>query len=78
MKTILVPVDFSPSSLNASNYALDLANSVNAELVLLHVFEFPVLYPETYYRYGHRRPATNGNRIKIRRTQTGSAPQIEN
>ena len=48
MKTILVPVDFSSSSLNASNYALDLANSVNAELVLLHVFELLVFYPETF------------------------------
>ena len=47
MKTILVPVDFSSSSLNASNYALDLANSIKAELVLFHVFEIPVLYPET-------------------------------
>ena len=47
MKTILVPVDFSPSSLNASNYALNLANSIKAELVLLHVFYLPVLYPET-------------------------------
>ncbi len=47
MKTILVPVDFSSSSLNASNYALDLANSITAELVLFHVFQLPVLYPET-------------------------------
>lgn len=47
MRTILVPVDFSSSSLNAANYALNLANSINAELVLLHVFYLPALYPET-------------------------------
>jgi nucleotide-binding universal stress UspA family protein len=47
MKTILVPIDFSSASSNAADFALDLAKSINASLVLLHVFEVPVLYPET-------------------------------
>jgi nucleotide-binding universal stress UspA family protein len=41
MKTIVVPVDFSPASVNAANYALDLAMAVNAGLALIHVYKFP-------------------------------------
>jgi nucleotide-binding universal stress UspA family protein len=46
MKTILVPVDFSAASLNAANYALEFAQAVNANLTLLHVFQFPIAYSE--------------------------------
>lgn len=40
-KTLLVPVDFSPSSNHALAAAKDLATMLGAELVLLHTFEQP-------------------------------------
>ena len=46
MKTILAPTDFSVSSLNAVNYAADLAYSINAKLVLIHAIPFPIAVSE--------------------------------
>jgi nucleotide-binding universal stress UspA family protein len=42
MNTIIVPTDFSPASDNASKYAAELAQCVNATLVLLHVYQIPI------------------------------------
>jgi nucleotide-binding universal stress UspA family protein len=42
MKTILALIDYSTVSINALHYAADLALSVNAKLVLLHVYETPL------------------------------------
>lgn len=42
-KKILVPVDFSDRSNEALEYALDLAKVLGAEIVLLHVYEVPVV-----------------------------------
>lgn len=39
MKTIIAPTDFSAISLNAVNYAADMAVDINASLLLLHVAE---------------------------------------
>ena len=41
MKKILFPTDFSNASLNAFKYALELAHSCDAEIITLHVYEFP-------------------------------------
>jgi len=46
MKTIIAPTDFSGSSLNAVNYAADLAVSINAKLVLFHAIPFPIAISE--------------------------------
>ncbi|WP_026898248.1 universal stress protein [Daejeonella oryzae] len=46
MKTIILATDFSPSAMNAANYAADMALSVNAELLLLHIYQTPVIYYE--------------------------------
>jgi nucleotide-binding universal stress UspA family protein len=46
MKTILAPTDFSASSLNAVNYAADLAFSIKAKLVLFHAIPFPIAVSE--------------------------------
>jgi nucleotide-binding universal stress UspA family protein len=46
MKTILVATDFSPAALNAAKYAADMALAINADMVLLHVFQIPVTYNE--------------------------------
>jgi nucleotide-binding universal stress UspA family protein len=46
MKTILAPTDFSNSSINAVNYAADLALSIRAKLVLFHSIPFPIAVSE--------------------------------
>jgi nucleotide-binding universal stress UspA family protein len=43
MKTLLVATDFSNTSLNAVNYAADMAAAVNAKLQILHVMQVPVV-----------------------------------
>lgn len=46
MKTILATTDFSPAAHNAVKYAVDLALSINANLLLMHVVQSPVSYSE--------------------------------
>lgn len=41
MKNILVPVDFSDASFNASNYASMLCNIFNSEVILVHAYKNP-------------------------------------
>ena len=52
MKRILFPTDFSEAASNAFIHALEFANIVQGELVLLHAFELPVFdnqfFPENY------------------------------
>lgn len=44
MHTIIVTVDFTPSSINASRYAAQMAGSINARLLVLAVHQLPVSY----------------------------------
>ena len=46
MKTILVATDFSATAMNAANYAVDMAKAIDAEVLLLHVYNIPVIYSE--------------------------------
>jgi nucleotide-binding universal stress UspA family protein len=46
MKRIITLVDFSPTSLNAANFAADLALAVNAKLELLHIYKIPMAASE--------------------------------
>jgi universal stress protein A len=47
IRRILVPVDFSPLSDAAFEYALGLARKLDARLILLHVFQVPAFaYPD--------------------------------
>lgn len=46
MKTLVVPTDFSSVSVNAMNYAVDMAQAINAGILLLHVYNVPVTYTE--------------------------------
>ena len=46
MKTILVATDFSPAATNAANYAAEMALTINADILLLHVYQPPVGYLE--------------------------------
>jgi nucleotide-binding universal stress UspA family protein len=52
MKRILFPTDFSEVANNAFVHALELANIVNGEIIVLHTFELPVIdnqfFPENY------------------------------
>lgn len=43
MKKILFPTDFSETANNAFIYALHLANSIEAEIYVLHTYEMPIL-----------------------------------
>lgn len=49
MKTILVPVDFSPASRNALHFAAQLGQKVGAELVLFHAYMLPTPVSEVPY-----------------------------
>lgn len=51
IKRILVPVDFSPRSLQALDYAIDFAKPFAAELIVLFVVE-PVVYATPADLYG--------------------------
>jgi nucleotide-binding universal stress UspA family protein len=44
MKTIVVATDFSKTALNATNYAVDMALSIQADILLLYVHQAPVVY----------------------------------
>jgi len=46
MKTIIVATDFSPVAVNAANYAADMALAIHANLLLLHIYQIPVVYLE--------------------------------
>ncbi|MCW2120838.1 universal stress protein [Flavobacterium sp. 7A] len=52
MKRILFPTDFSEVADNAFVHALELANTMQAELILLHSFELPIVdnqyFPQNY------------------------------
>jgi nucleotide-binding universal stress UspA family protein len=46
MKKILIPCDFSETSDNAMNYAVELALKFSSDIILLHVTQFPVMNPD--------------------------------
>jgi nucleotide-binding universal stress UspA family protein len=46
MKTVIASTDFSPTSLNAVNYAADMAVAINATIFLFHAYSIPVSYSE--------------------------------
>jgi nucleotide-binding universal stress UspA family protein len=46
MKTIIAATDFSDAALNAAEYAADMAQAINAHLLLVYVYQLPVIYLE--------------------------------
>ncbi len=46
MKTIIIATDFSNAASNAADYAADMALAINANLLLLHVYQVPVIFSE--------------------------------
>ncbi len=65
MKIIIAPTDFSPISLNAVNYAADMADSINADLSLLHVCLLPITYGEVPYPIDNMDSLMSGAEEKI-------------
>lgn len=51
MKKILFPVDFSEASFNAFRYALHFAQKINAEIITIHVYEFPIIVYSDYNNF---------------------------
>ena len=47
MKTIIIPTDFSPTAVNAANYAADMAVQINAGILLVHVYQLPLALTDT-------------------------------
>lgn len=45
LKTILVPVDFSPTSENAVQYALQLCKQTGSKIILVHAYQPPPSFP---------------------------------
>ena len=46
MKTLIVPTDFSAISKNASDYAFEMARSINASILLVNIYNIPVSISE--------------------------------
>ena len=46
MKTIIAATDFSDASINAANYAADMALAIHSNLLLVHIYQIPVAYLE--------------------------------
>jgi nucleotide-binding universal stress UspA family protein len=46
MKTLIVPTDFSPVSVNAMNYAINMAKDIHAGVILFHAYQVPVAFSE--------------------------------
>lgn len=46
MKSIIVPTDFSATSVNAAYYAVEIAKQIQANIVLLHVLSLPITVSE--------------------------------
>jgi nucleotide-binding universal stress UspA family protein len=44
MKTLIVPTDFSPASVNAMKYAVDMALAIDASIYLYTAYELPIIY----------------------------------
>ena len=51
MKTLLIPTDFSPAAFNAARYAADMALTIDANMILLHIYQLPVVYAEVPMAY---------------------------
>jgi len=42
MKTIIIPTDFSPIATNALHYGIDMAQTINASVLLVNVYQVPL------------------------------------
>lgn len=47
MKTIIIPTDYSATATNALHYGLEMAQAIQASVLLLHVYQVPVSFTDT-------------------------------
>ena len=71
LRRILVPLDFSPGSLKALDYAFSLAEKFEASLILLHVVE-PTVYPDNYMLLPQAVEEINQNLVQAARERLES------
>ncbi len=45
-RTIVVPTDFSSTATNAAYYAAEMAQSIKANILLLHIYSLPIVFSE--------------------------------
>ena len=69
MKTLVVPTDFSSVSVNAVNYAVDMARAINAGIVLLHVYNVPISYTDS--------PVSQASTISVDEMKRTSEERLE-
>jgi nucleotide-binding universal stress UspA family protein len=72
MKTLVVPTDFSSVSVNAVNYAVDMAQAINAGIVLLNVYNVPVSFTDAPVA-----PVTTVSIEEIKRTSEERLEEIK-
>src|SRR5688572_17352162 len=72
MKTLVVPTDFSSVSVNAMNYAVDMAQAINAGIILLHVYNVPVSFTD-----GPIAPVTTVSVEEMKRTSEERLQEIK-
>lgn len=72
MKTLVVPTDFSSVSVNAMNYAVEMAQAINAGILLLHVYNVPVVYSDAPVS-----PVTTLSLDEIKRTSEGRLEDLK-
>lgn len=66
MKKILIATDFSPAAMNAAKYAADMALAIDAGLLLLHVYQAPVIYSEVPVAVNTEEMLSDANKEIIR------------
>jgi nucleotide-binding universal stress UspA family protein len=66
IKKILVPIDYSKPSLKAVNYALELAESIHAEVIIHHAI-FPFMMTEDYFEYSIVENSINTKKEKLKK-----------
>jgi len=47
MKTIIIPTDFSPGATNAMHYGIQMAQAINASIILFHAYQVPISMTDT-------------------------------
>ena len=80
MQSIITPTDFSQASLNAVNYAADMALTLNARLVVLHATGTPGNSGDTYTATEHDEIDEKLNRLKnglVKRTNKKIVDRVQ-
>lgn len=65
MKSILVPIDFSKDSINALDYAINIAKKISANIRMVYVKKEENFYPEFYQDFGSIKLKTAKDYLEI-------------